>query len=138
MLFSSRQFTTANVVTLCVYAALGALFFVLVLDLQVVAGFSPLLAGASLLPATALMLALSARSGALAQRIGLRLQLTVGPLIAAVGLLLTLRIRPGASYWVGRPARRRRLRAGARDPGRAAQIETIQPPSGPPGTSGRP
>jgi EmrB/QacA subfamily drug resistance transporter len=99
VLFASRQFTAANVVTLCVYAALGALFFLLVLDLQLVAGFSPLLAGAALLPVTVLMLVLSARSGALAQRIGPRLQLSVGPLIAAAGLLLTLRIGPGASYW---------------------------------------
>lgn len=100
VLFASRQFTAANVVTLCVYAALGALFFLLVLNLQVVAGFSPLLAGAALLPVTVLMLLLSSRSGALAQRIGPRLQMSVGPLIAAAGLLLTLRIGPGASYWV--------------------------------------
>jgi EmrB/QacA subfamily drug resistance transporter len=99
-LFASRQFTAANLVTFCVYAALGVVFFLLVLDLQVTAGFSPLLAGTTMLPVTALMLLLSARSGALAQRIGPRLQLTVGPLIAAAGLLLTLRVGAGASYLV--------------------------------------
>ena len=97
-LFAARQFTAANVVTFALYAALGAVFFLLVLDLQVVGGFSPLVAGSSLLPVTAVMLLLSARSGALAQRIGPRLQMTVGPLVAAAGLLLTLRVRPGASY----------------------------------------
>ncbi|WP_127784760.1 DHA2 family efflux MFS transporter permease subunit [Rhodococcus sp. X156] len=97
-LFASRLFTAANLVTLAVYAALGGVFFLLVLQLQVVAGFSPVAAGLALLPVTALMLVLSARSGALAQRIGPRLQMTVGPLVAAAGLLLTLRIGPGSSY----------------------------------------
>lgn len=97
-LFSSRQFTVANVVTFAIYAAFGAVFFLLVLNLQVVAGYSPVASGTALLPLTALMLALSARSGALAARIGPRLQMAAGPLIAATGLLLTLRIGPGASY----------------------------------------
>jgi EmrB/QacA subfamily drug resistance transporter len=97
-LFASRQFTAANVETFLVYAALGAVFFLLVLQLQVVAGFSPLLSGTALLPITGMMLLLSARMGRLAQRIGPRWPMTVGPLVAATGLLLTLRIGPGASY----------------------------------------
>ncbi|HEV7824003.1 MAG TPA: MFS transporter [Mycobacteriales bacterium] len=98
-LFASRQFTAANVVTFAVYAALGGVFFLLVLYLQVVAGFTPLAAGGALLPMTGVMLVLSARMGRLAQRIGPRLPMTIGPLVAASGLLLTLRIGPGASYW---------------------------------------
>ena len=97
-LFASRQFTVANVVTFLVYGALAAVLFLLVLHLQVVVGYSPLAAGTSLLPMTLLMLVLSARSGALAARIGPRLQMTAGPLIAAVGVLLMFRIGPGSSY----------------------------------------
>jgi EmrB/QacA subfamily drug resistance transporter len=97
-LFASRQFTAANLVTFAVYAALSAAFFFLVVHLQVVAGYGPFRAGLSMLPVTAIMLALSARSGALAQRIGPRLQMTAGPLVAAVGLLATLWIGPGAPY----------------------------------------
>ena len=97
-LFADRQFAAANAATLFVYAALGALFVLLVLHLQVVAGFSPLLAGTALLPVTALMVLLSARVGALAQRIGPRPLLTAGPLVAAAGVLLMLRIGPAASY----------------------------------------
>jgi EmrB/QacA subfamily drug resistance transporter len=97
-LFRSVQFTSANVVTLLVYAALGVVFVLLVLQLQVVSGYSPLLAGTALLPVTALMLLFSARVGALAQRIGPRLPLTAGPLLAAAGLLLLRRVGPGASY----------------------------------------
>jgi EmrB/QacA subfamily drug resistance transporter len=99
-LFGSRQFTAANLVTFAVYAAIGSVFFLLVLNLQVVVGFSPLVAGTALLPLTLVMLALSARSGALAERIGPRLQMSVGPLVSAVGLLLMIRIGAGASYWL--------------------------------------
>jgi EmrB/QacA subfamily drug resistance transporter len=97
-MFAKRQFTAANLVTFVVYAALGGLFFFLVVDLQVVAGFSPLLAGSALLPVTVIMLGLSAGAGALAARLGPRLPMTLGPLVAACGVLLLLRIRPGASY----------------------------------------
>ena len=97
-MFTNRQFTAANCVTFLVYAALGGVFFFLVVDLQVVAGFSPLLAGAALLPVTAIMLALSARAGALADRIGPRWPMSLGPIVAAGGVLLLLRIGPQASY----------------------------------------
>lgn len=97
-IFAERQFTAANAVTFAVYAALGGVFFLLVVHLQVVSGFSPLVAGMALLPVTLLMLALSARSGALAARIGPRLQMTVGPLLCALGVLLMRRVGAGASY----------------------------------------
>jgi EmrB/QacA subfamily drug resistance transporter len=96
--FASRQFTAANLVTFAVYAALGGVFFFLVLQLQIVAGFSPLGSGLALLPITACMLLLSARSGALAERIGPRRVMTVGVLLCAAGVLLMLRIGPHASY----------------------------------------
>ncbi len=97
-IFGSRQFSAANAVTFVVYAAFSGVLFLLVVHLQVVAGFSPLAAGTALLPVTALMLLLSARSGQLAARIGPRLPMSLGPLVCAAGLLLMLRIGPGASY----------------------------------------
>jgi EmrB/QacA subfamily drug resistance transporter len=97
-LFASRQFTAANLVTFAIYAALGGVFFFLVLELQIEAGFSALAAGSALLPITLIMLVLSERSGRLAARIGPRVPMTVGPALAAVGLLLMTRIGPGASY----------------------------------------
>ena len=97
-LFGDRVFRAANLVTLLIYGGLGVFFFLLVLHLQTVAGFSPTAAGSALLPLTALMLLLSARAGALSDRIGAWVLLTVGPLLAAAGFLLTLRIGPGASY----------------------------------------
>lgn len=97
-LFRSRQFSGANGTTLAVYAALSGAFFLLVLQLQVVLGYSALEAGGALLPVTLLMLALSARAGALAQRIGPRLPMTVGPLGVAVGLLIWSTVDAGSSY----------------------------------------
>ncbi|MEU9955958.1 MFS transporter [Streptomyces sp. NPDC050982] len=97
-IFASRQFTAVNVVTLCVYAAFSGFFFLSALQLQVVAGYSALGAGTALLPTTVLMLFLSARSGELAQRIGPRIPLTVGPLLCATGMLLMLRVGTDASY----------------------------------------
>jgi EmrB/QacA subfamily drug resistance transporter len=97
-MFANPQFTATNLVTLIVYAALGGLFFFLVVALQVVAGFSPVLAGSALLPITLIMLALSAQAGALSARIGPRLPMTIGPLVAGIGALLLLQIGPGANY----------------------------------------
>ena len=99
-IFASRQFSAVNAVTFAVYAALGGVFFLLVVHLQVVADYSPLAAGTSLLPVTVLMLVLSARSGALAARIGPRLPMTVGLLLCAAGVLLMRRIDTGADYVV--------------------------------------
>ena len=97
-LFADTRFTATNLVTLVVYAAMGVVFLLLVLQLQVVAGFSPLAAGTALLPVTALMLLFSARAGALAARIGPRTPITAGLLVAATGMLLLLRVDADASY----------------------------------------
>ena len=96
--FASGQFTAVNVITFVMYGAMGVLFFLFVLNLQVVGGFSPVAAGTALLPITALMLLLSARAGALAQRIGPRLPMTAGLLVAAAGMLLVSRVGAGTSY----------------------------------------
>jgi EmrB/QacA subfamily drug resistance transporter len=96
--FASRQFSAVNAVTFVVYGGMSVQFFLLVVDLQVVSGFSPTAAGMALLPVTVLMLLLSARAGGLAQRIGPRILMTGGLLISATGMLLTVRIGPHASY----------------------------------------
>lgn len=97
-IFHSRQFTAANVVTFAVYAALGLFSFLLVVNLQQVLGYSPVQAGLAIVPVTVLMLTLSARSGQLADRVGPRAQMTVGPLVISIGFLLLSRVRQGTSY----------------------------------------
>jgi len=97
-LFRSRQFSGANLVTLAVYGALSAVIFLLVVQLQQVVRYTPLQAGLATLPMTAMLLLLSARMGKLGQRIGPRLPLTVGPLTAAAGVALMVRIDAGSAY----------------------------------------
>jgi EmrB/QacA subfamily drug resistance transporter len=96
--FASRQFSAANAVTFVVYAALGGVLFLVPTVLQVVRGYTPLQAGTSLLPVTVIMLVLSSRSGALAARIGPRLQMSLGPVVLAGSLVLFTRIGGAGDY----------------------------------------
>jgi len=100
-LFRSRQFSGANATTFAVYGAFAGALFLFVVLLQQGLGYSALEAGASMLPVTAILVLLSARTGRLAQRIGPRLPMTAGPVVAAAGLLLMSRVGPGVRYVVG-------------------------------------
>ena len=97
-LFQRRNFAAGNAQTLAMYAGLAMLFFYLVLFLQQVAGYTALQAGLATLPTTIVMFALSKRAGALADRLGPRLFMGGGPLLAAAGLLLLLRVDAGVDY----------------------------------------
>jgi EmrB/QacA subfamily drug resistance transporter len=97
-LFASAQFSATNVVTFIIYGALGGALFLLPIHLQQVAGYSPVQAGMSLLPITVVMLLLSSRSGALAARIGPRLQMSLGPVVAGGGMALFARVGAGGDY----------------------------------------
>ena len=101
VLFRSRTFTGTNVVTLLLYGALAVMFFLLGLVLQGPLGYTPLQAGAATMPVTLAMLLLSSRAGGLAQRIGPRLPMTVGPLLVAAAMLLLTGITPDSSYVSG-------------------------------------
>jgi EmrB/QacA subfamily drug resistance transporter len=97
-LFKSRNFAVGNVETLVLYGGMSALFFFLVLYLQQVARYTPLQSGLALLPESVVMFALSSRFGALADRIGPRLFMGVGPLIAGAGMLMLLTVGVHVSY----------------------------------------
>jgi EmrB/QacA subfamily drug resistance transporter len=100
-MFASRNFSAANAMTLLVYAALGAILFFLVIDLQTVLGYGALEAGLATLPMTVIMLLLAARGGALGARIGPRIPMTVGPIVMAVGVAWLSLVGLGTSYWTG-------------------------------------
>ena len=97
-LFRDRAFTVVNLATVQLYGAIGVAFFLVAYELQVGSGWTALRAGIAMLPATVLMLILSARSGALAQRIGPRIQLSLGPPLAGAGLILLARIGTHPSW----------------------------------------
>ena len=98
VLFRSRTFVAANLVTLFLYGALGAALFFLPFNLIQAHGYTPTRAGAALLPFVALISLLSRWTGRIGERVGPRLPLTLGPAVAAVGFALFRRVGPGASY----------------------------------------
>ena len=100
-LFRRRNFTVGNLQTFAIYGGLGITFFLLVLFLQEVAGYSALHAGLAMMPTTIVMFTLSKRFGRLADRFGPRLFMGAGPLVAAAGLALLLRLGAHPSYPTG-------------------------------------
>ncbi|WP_443217016.1 MFS transporter [Saccharothrix sp. ALI-22-I] len=100
-LFANRTFVLANALTFLVYAALGGVMVLMVLQLQVSLNYSPTAAGLAGVPITIILLVLSARSGNLAQKIGPRAQLVGGPVLIGIGMLMLRWVQPGAGYWTG-------------------------------------
>ena len=98
-LFRNRNFAGANLLTLFLYSALGGLLFFFPLDLIQIQHYTATQAGAALLPLIITMVILSRWSGGLVATHGARLPLTIGPLIAAVGIALYIRPGIGGSYW---------------------------------------
>ncbi len=100
-LFARRNFAVGNIETFSMYGGLSVMTFFLVLFLQQVVGYDALHAGLATLPTTLVMFVLSKRAGALAERLGPRLFMGLGPIIAAGGLALTLRLDADMDYWTG-------------------------------------
>lgn len=99
-LFAHRNFSFANLETFTVYAGLSTLTFFLVLFVQQLGGYTALESGFALLPISIVMFVLSPRVGRLSMRLGPRLFMGVGPLVAGGSLVALVRLRPGFSYWL--------------------------------------
>lgn len=97
-LFGRRNFSVGNIATAAIYAGLSLSTFMIVITLQEVAGYSALQAGLAMLPVTVVMFLLSSRAGAWAGTFGPRIFMTSGPIIAALGFLLMLRVHEQVSY----------------------------------------
>ena len=97
-LFSHRNFAVGNAETLAMYGGLGILFFFLTIFLQQVAGYSALESGLTIVPVTLVMFALSRRLGGLADRLGPRVFMGTGPIVASCGILLLLRTGLDTDY----------------------------------------
>jgi MFS family permease len=98
-LFGTMSFGGLTLLTFLLYGALGAALLLIPYLLIENYGFSPLLAGAALLPIPAILGGASRFMGGVAAKIGPRLPLTIGPLVVGIGFALAARIEPGASYW---------------------------------------
>ena len=100
-LFGNRCFSGLNLLTFLLYGAFGAAMLLLPYVLISAGGYSPIQAGMAMLPLPILMTAASPSMGSLAARIGPRLPLTIGPVIVAIGMLLSRLLQPDSSYWTG-------------------------------------
>jgi EmrB/QacA subfamily drug resistance transporter len=97
-LFRDPVFSATNGVTLLLYSAMGSALFLLMLELQIGVGLSPVRAGLTLLPATVLMLLLSPRTGRWGKEHGGRWPMALGAAITAGGFVAFLLLRPGAPW----------------------------------------
>ncbi len=99
-LFRSRNFAVGNAATLTIYGGLGAATFFVTIFLQQVAGYGAIAAGLALMPITIVMWLLSRRFGALSDRIGPRLLMGLGPIVAGLGMLWLARLGGDVNYLV--------------------------------------
>ncbi|HXV96047.1 MAG TPA: MFS transporter [Gaiellaceae bacterium] len=97
-LFRERNFAAANGQTFLVYAGLYGFFVFFTLYLQFL-GFTPFEAGLLNIPASLVMILLAARFGALADRHGPRLFLTVGPALIGIGTLVFALVETKSEFW---------------------------------------
>jgi EmrB/QacA subfamily drug resistance transporter len=97
-LFGSHNFTGVNITTFAMYGALGGFFFILTIYLQTTLHYSSIAAGLATLPVSIILIFLSRRVGAVADKLGPRWFLTGGPILAGLGILLLLPLGPGSEY----------------------------------------
>jgi EmrB/QacA subfamily drug resistance transporter len=98
-LFAGRSFGVGSLsLTLQFFAQFGFLFVALQY-LQFVLGYSPLEAGASILPMALMLMAISPRAPALASRFGVRIVGGIGLALMGAGFLVFTTLGVDSSYW---------------------------------------
>jgi MFS family permease len=99
VLFRARNFAWGNVATLFIYASFSLGPFAMTIFLQEFGGFSATLAGLATLPPTVILVLAGSWFGGLSTRFGPRIFMALGPIVAAIGYLLTLTVRSDLNYW---------------------------------------
>jgi MFS family permease len=99
-LFSSRNFSGANLMTFAMYGALAGFFFLLIVFLQESAGYTSIQAGLASIPATILLLLFSGQMGRYTEKYGARIFMTIGPIIAGIGILTLVNLPHASNYLI--------------------------------------
>ena len=100
-LFEGRCFSGLNLLTFLLYGAFGAAMLLIPYVLITSGGYSPVQAGLAMLPLPVLMTSLSPWMGSFAARTGPRIPLTIGPLVVAAGMVLSILASSDGGYWTG-------------------------------------
>jgi EmrB/QacA subfamily drug resistance transporter len=100
-LFKSRCFSGLNLLTFLLYATFAAAMLLIPYVLITSGGYSPVEAGLAMLPLPILMTSISPLMGSFAARIGPRIPLTIGPIVVAAGMVLSVLATPDSDYWTG-------------------------------------
>ena len=103
-LFASRNFAVINLSTFLIYGALYVSGYYQAIFLQGTLGYTALAAGLSGLPTGVLLALFSARVGGLSAKYGLRVFLTLGPALMALGMLWLARLPEGSAAWTAKIA----------------------------------
>ena len=99
-IFRSRTFAVINLSTLFLYGALGAMFYEMPFVMIQAHGYNALETAFAMLPLGICIIVLSRFAPILAQRMGTRTVLTVGPTIITAGYLLLALLEPAPTYWL--------------------------------------
>lgn len=97
--FKSPTFTGANVDAFAISFLIAGLAFFGTLYLQNVLGFSPVRAGMALIPMVIVMMFGAPVSGTLVNRVGARVLISFGMIVAGIGTMLYMRASVNGSYW---------------------------------------
>jgi hypothetical protein len=98
-IFKNPLVLGANLVTFFLYFALNGVIFFLVLNFQQVQNYSPILSGLGLLPPILIITFFSGKAGSIADKIGARPQMILGPIIVSIGLALFIIPGVGDNYF---------------------------------------
>lgn len=100
-LYRSTTFSGANLLTLALYFGLTGAMFFLPYELIAKHGYKAAQAGATLLPMSLVMGTLSGVAGRVANKVGARAMLTVGPITAGIGFALLAGPWIDSGFWIG-------------------------------------
>ena len=98
--FRIPAFSAGNAVAFSVSLGMFSIFLFVTLYMQAIRGYTPFQAGLRFLPMTLMIIVTAPIAGQVAQRIGPRIPMTYGLVLASAGLLGLSFVQPDTPFWV--------------------------------------